>query len=187
MIILSPNLVAFNCIWILYGGLDAWPIHTEIPGMTLLAFTLAKIIIIYWTLIINFNYSIPFSIIHNTTKWKEIFSLKGTTFVYPNIKVDIWHPDVGWRCIILPMHLCQLKAREIPLTYAPSGQELCRPLVIFHGIFIEIPRPNDGATSGTYELAPLFYVPCLVSYLRFIKILSTWGIIQRYCSGLFLT
>ena len=36
-IILSPNLIAFSCIWILYGGLfDAWPINTEIPGMTLL-------------------------------------------------------------------------------------------------------------------------------------------------------
>jgi hypothetical protein len=33
---------------------------------------------------------------------------------------------------------------KIPLTYAPSGQELCRPLVIFHGIFIEIPRPNPN-------------------------------------------
>jgi len=35
-IILSPNLVAFSCIWILYGGLDAWPINTEIPEITLL-------------------------------------------------------------------------------------------------------------------------------------------------------
>ena len=35
-IFVSPNLVAFSCIWILYGGLDAWPINTEIPGMTLL-------------------------------------------------------------------------------------------------------------------------------------------------------
>jgi hypothetical protein len=25
----------------------------------------------------QFNYSIPFSICHNTTKWKEFFSLKG--------------------------------------------------------------------------------------------------------------
>jgi hypothetical protein len=30
------NLVAFSCNWIFYGGLDAWPITTEIPGMTLL-------------------------------------------------------------------------------------------------------------------------------------------------------
>ena len=35
-IILSPNLVAFNCISIFNGGLDAWPMHTEIPRMTLL-------------------------------------------------------------------------------------------------------------------------------------------------------
>ena len=30
----------------------------------------------------QFNYSIPSSICHNTTNWKELFSLKGTTFVY---------------------------------------------------------------------------------------------------------
>ena len=36
MIILSPNLVALSCIWIFYGGIDAWPINTAIPGMTLL-------------------------------------------------------------------------------------------------------------------------------------------------------
>ena len=35
-IILSQNLIAFNCILILYGGLDAWSINTVIPGMTLL-------------------------------------------------------------------------------------------------------------------------------------------------------
>ena len=33
--ILRPTLVTFICIWILYGGLDAWPINTEIPGKTL--------------------------------------------------------------------------------------------------------------------------------------------------------
>ena len=36
MIILRPTLVGFSCIWIIYGGLDAWPINTEIPGITLL-------------------------------------------------------------------------------------------------------------------------------------------------------
>ena len=35
-IILSPNLAAFSCILILYGGLDAWPINTEFLRMTLL-------------------------------------------------------------------------------------------------------------------------------------------------------
>ena len=35
-IILNPNLVTFSCIGILYGGLDAWPIKTGIPGMTFL-------------------------------------------------------------------------------------------------------------------------------------------------------
>jgi hypothetical protein len=34
----------------------------------------------------------------------------------PNIKVDIWHPAVGLRCIIPPRHLCQLKALAISLT-----------------------------------------------------------------------
>ena len=41
-----------------------------------------KIIPIYLTSMINFNYSIPFSSFHNTTKWKELFSLKGTTYIY---------------------------------------------------------------------------------------------------------
>ena len=35
-ITMSHNLVAFSCILILYGCLDAWPINTEIPGITLL-------------------------------------------------------------------------------------------------------------------------------------------------------
>jgi hypothetical protein len=48
-----------------------------------------KIIPIYLTSIINFNQSIPFSSFHNTTKWKELFSWKGTTFVYV-ITSDWW-------------------------------------------------------------------------------------------------
>ena len=43
---------------------------------------------VYLTLIINFNYSLPFSIIHNTTNWKELFSLKGTDWW---IKLVVWH------------------------------------------------------------------------------------------------
>ena len=35
-IIMSPTLVEFNYMLILYGGLDAWPMHNEIPGITLL-------------------------------------------------------------------------------------------------------------------------------------------------------
>jgi hypothetical protein len=31
-IILNPNLVTFSCIGILYGGLDEWPVNTEISG-----------------------------------------------------------------------------------------------------------------------------------------------------------
>jgi hypothetical protein len=54
-----------------------------------------------------------------------------------NINVDILHPAVGLRCRNPHRHLSQLKAREIPLIETPSGQELCRPYYIFHGIFIE--------------------------------------------------
>jgi hypothetical protein len=41
-----------------------------------------QITLIYLTSITNFNYSIPFSMFHNTTKWKERFPFKWTTFVY---------------------------------------------------------------------------------------------------------
>jgi hypothetical protein len=41
-----------------------------------------KIIFIYLASIIKLNYSIPFSICHNTTQRKELFSLKGITFAY---------------------------------------------------------------------------------------------------------
>ena len=46
-------------------------------------------LVVYLTSIINFNYSIPFSICHNTTKRKELFLLKGTTFVYV-LSSDWW-------------------------------------------------------------------------------------------------
>jgi hypothetical protein len=36
--------------------------------------------------------------------------------LFSNIKVDIWHPAVGLRCIISPRYLNQLKTRAIPLT-----------------------------------------------------------------------
>jgi hypothetical protein len=49
---------------------------------------------------INFNYSIPFSIFHNTTKRKELFSLKGPTFVYV-LSSDWWiiglTPTIKWQ------------------------------------------------------------------------------------------
>jgi hypothetical protein len=46
---------------------------------------------IYLTSIINFNYSIPFNICHNTTKRKELFSLKGTTFICSKLwLVNYW-------------------------------------------------------------------------------------------------
>ena len=52
-----------------------------------------KTIFIYLASIINFIYSIPFSIFHNTTKQTELFSLKGTTFVY------VQSSDLFERCI----------------------------------------------------------------------------------------
>jgi hypothetical protein len=48
------------------------------------------------TSIINFNYSIPFSIFHNTTKRKELFSLKGTTFVYALQRTSFVHKELHW-------------------------------------------------------------------------------------------
>jgi hypothetical protein len=48
----------------------------------------------------NFNYSIPFSIFHNTTKRMELFSLKGTTvlssdwFIGLTITVIINYPGM---------------------------------------------------------------------------------------------
>ena len=49
-----------------------------------------------WNEKYNSNYSIPFSIIYNTTKWKELFSLTVTIFVYVLssdwwIKLVVWH------------------------------------------------------------------------------------------------
>jgi hypothetical protein len=64
-----------------------------------------------------------------------------------NIKIDIWHTASGFRCIIPPRHLSQLKTRAIPLILAQSGQELCRPWYIFHGIFIE--HLSQALKSGT--------------------------------------
>ena len=45
--------------------------------------------LIYLTSIISLNHSIPFSSFHNTTKWKELFPWKGTTFVYV-LSSDWW-------------------------------------------------------------------------------------------------
>jgi hypothetical protein len=41
---------------------------------------------------------------------------------FSNIKVDIWHPAVGLRCIIPPSHLSQLKTRAISLTLPKVGK-----------------------------------------------------------------
>jgi hypothetical protein len=58
-----------------------------------------KIIPIYLTSIINLNFSIPFRTFHNTTKWKELFSLKGTTFVYV-LSSDWWISGLTPLCFV---------------------------------------------------------------------------------------
>ena len=50
---------------------------------------------------------------------------------------------MGLRCRNPHRHLSQLKARPIPLIETPSGQELCRPSIFFHGLFIGTP-PNPN-------------------------------------------
>jgi hypothetical protein len=72
--------------------------------------------------------------------------------LFSNIKVDIWHPAVGLRCIIQTRHLCQLKTRAIPLTLNPSGKQLCRLSVIFRGICIGFP------TKSKYQ--SWYFTPC---------------------------
>jgi hypothetical protein len=44
----------------------------------------------------------------------EIFIDTPLHNLFSNIRIDIWHPAVGLRCIIPPRHLCQLKTRTIP-------------------------------------------------------------------------
>jgi hypothetical protein len=75
-------------------------------------------------------------------------------FFFSNIKVDIWRPAVGLRCRNPPRHLSQLKARTVSLTATPSGQELCRPWNIFHGIFIETPLHNFVFKYQSWYLTP---------------------------------
>jgi hypothetical protein len=60
----------------------------------------------------------------------------------PNIKVDMWHPDVGLRCRIPHSYLSQLKTRAIPLAQTPNGKEHCRPSAIYHRIYLDSPNPN---------------------------------------------
>jgi hypothetical protein len=59
---------------------------------------------------------------------------------FPNIKIDIWHPAVGLRCIIPPRHWSQLKTRAIPLQgvkyqlwYLDLGGSYIYPMKITEG------------------------------------------------------
>jgi hypothetical protein len=64
------------------------------------------------------------------------------------------HPTVGLRCRNPPSQLSQLKARKIPLIETPSGQELCRPQYIVHGIFIETPLHKKNFKYQSWYLTP---------------------------------
>jgi hypothetical protein len=50
---------------------EVWPFHSKVLNIT------------------NFRYAITFNIFQTTTKWKELFSLKRTTFVY-DLSPDRW-------------------------------------------------------------------------------------------------
>ena len=71
-----------------------------------------------------------------------------------HIKVDIWHPAVGLRCGNPLRHLNQLRTWAISLIETPSGQELCRPLYIFHDIFIETPLHKTKFKYQSWYLTP---------------------------------
>jgi hypothetical protein len=42
--------------------------------------------------------------------------------LFSNIKVDIWHPAMGLRCIIPSRHLSQLKTRAVPFNVSPKWE-----------------------------------------------------------------
>jgi hypothetical protein len=52
--------------------------------------------------------------------------------LFSNIKVDIWNPAVGLRCIIPPRHLSQLNTRgglyKYPIKISQGRQSSCSPL-----------------------------------------------------------
>ena len=76
--VLQRNIMLWDIPWSKYSNV--------IPGMSVFIGHASRspernliglnVILIYLTLMINFNYSIPFSIIHNTSKWKEDFFFK---------------------------------------------------------------------------------------------------------------
>jgi hypothetical protein len=50
-----------------------------------------------------------------------------------NIKVDIWHPTVGLRCMTPPRHFSQLKTRAISLIETPVGKNFAVRDIFFMG------------------------------------------------------
>jgi hypothetical protein len=95
-----------------------------------------------------------------------------STIFFSNIKVDIWHPAVGLRCIIPPRHSSQFKALVIHLTLAPSGKRTLRPSVIFHRICIGSP-PNAYIKVDIWHAA--VGLMCIIPP-RHLRQLKTQGI-----------
>jgi hypothetical protein len=86
----------------------------------------------------------------------------------PNIKIEIWHPAVGLRCYIPPIHLRQLSARAMSLVKTPSGKELCRTSVIFMG-YVKGPTSNPNIKVDILQSA--VGLRCIIPprYLRQLK------------------
>jgi hypothetical protein len=125
---LFKTIYFLKCIWILY-------VLCKYQGMfKVLQWNGVKIILVYLTSIINFNYSIPFSIFYNTTKRKELLSLKETTFVYV-LSSDLW---ISSLTPVQPFYIQSFRSHYAPLSiqscrsrYAPLSIQSCRaPLYI---------------------------------------------------------
>jgi hypothetical protein len=61
---------------------------------------------------------------------------------------------VGLRCRNPPRYFSHLKTRPIPLIETPNGQELCRPLYIFHEIFIGTTLHKNKFKYQSWYLTP---------------------------------
>ena len=69
--------------------------------------------------------------------------LMGTPSPNQNIKVGLYHPDVGLRCIIPPRHLSPLKTLAIPLSKPKSGKNFA-VLQYLYGLLMGTPSPNQN-------------------------------------------
>ena len=136
-----------------------------------------KIILIYLTSIINFNYSIPFSICHNTTKRKELFSLIGTTFV---ICSKLWLVNYWFDTIInaysvtsgliLIFKMYDLVIQMYCLLYRFSKFLICFFICIFHPTRINLWAMILRGSAG--RICHLENVKSYMSYLQYTKIIK---------------